>query len=265
MCFLCLVKVLDYREHMIMASAEKHIHYSKQPHILVVDDDVRICELVCRYLFDHGFVAMSVGGPQEARELMRITAIDILVVDVMMPGESGVEFVHGLRRKGYYMPVLMLSALGEIQHKQDGFDAGVDDYLPKPFEPAELVMRLRALSRRLDLSEYVEKGTRYIIGDFVFDTDQKQLFNAVGEFVALTDTETALLLLLSSKHDQVISRDILMEQCHIGSARAVDVQIARLRQKIDVESGDSKGVLQTVRGKGYVLRHCHIEQEQDLS
>lgn len=242
-----------------MAREETQKLYQERPHVLVVDDDRRICDLVCRYLYDHDFVAAAANGAAQARDLMGQSAFDVLVVDVMMPGETGLEFMQDLRAKGYDLPALMLTALGELNDKQAGFDAGVDDYLPKPFEPQELVMRLKALLRRGGGAAPVQGG-HYLVGDVLFDPLEGVLQFAEGSAVKLTEAELALLVFMAGRAGQALSRTALMEHCGIGSERAVDVQIARLRQKLEPDAGGVPRYLQTVRGKGYILRHCRRKE-----
>ena len=150
--------------------AKKTENYADLPHVMVVDDDVRICELVSRYLTEHGFVVLSANNPKEARALLERFEFDAFVVDVMMPGESGLEFTARLRAGDDFadMPVLLLTALGETQDRIGGLEAGADDYLPKPFEPRELVLRLEAILRRT-VKPQDDGDQAYKIGDWRFD------------------------------------------------------------------------------------------------
>jgi len=225
-------------------------HYASCRHILVVDDDRRICDLVARYLDEHGFVVVTANDAVQAREAMQIFAFDALIVDVMMPGESGVEFTRGLRMRSN-VPVIFLTALGEVEDRIDGLQAGGDDYLSKPFEPKELIARLHAILRRVP--ELKGSAIRYQVGRWVFDPDFEELRD--GEIVvSLTAVETNLMRALVQKLGEVMSREELASVLGVNSGeRTIDVQVTRLRRKIEVDSKAPR-FLQTVRGKGYLLR-----------
>lgn len=232
---------------------DPHRDYAAARHVLVVDDDKRICELVARYLGENGFVVLCAHDTDEARALMDVFAFDALVVDVMMPGQTGVEFTRELRAHSD-IPVLFLTALGQVEDRIDGFEAGGDDYLPKPFEPKELVFRLHAILRRVPVVE--EKGALYQIGRWQFDPDYEELraLNNGDDVVALTSVERNLLKALLQKPGEVMSRDELADALGVSSGeRTIDVQVTRLRRKIEEDSKMPR-CLQTVRGKGYLLR-----------
>ena len=233
-----------------MSSTEIYQSYQARPHILVVDDDARIRDLVCRYLLDHGFVAIEAGHAVEAREILADTAIDAAVIDVMMPGETGVELTEDLRRTRD-LPVILLTALGEVHDRVAGLQSGADDYVTKPFEPQELVLRLQALLRRSMPPVADERRVR--IGAFIFDVERGDLLSDDGERVTLTDAEGALLAMLAGRPGQAMSREDLAQGCGISGARAVDVQITRLRRKIEEDTRNPQ-FLKTVRGQGYLLR-----------
>lgn len=221
---------------------------SEKPHILVVDDDARISSLVCRYLAEHDFVTMSAGNAAEARDIVEAFSFDAAVVDVMMPGESGLKLT-GFIRDTLKMPVILLTALGQVENRIEGFEAGADDYLPKPFEPMELVMRLRAVLRRSGIKKS-DGGLR--IGEWVFDEARAALV-AGNNFVKLSGVEVNLIKALSQTPGVPVSREDLARLCNIDAAeRSIDVQITRLRKKLEPDSKNPR-VLQTVRGKGYVL------------
>ncbi len=234
--------------------------YDLQPHILVVDDDQRIRDLLGRYLLEHGFVPVLAADAREARELLELAEVDCAVLDVMMPGETGIELAQDLRKR-YGMPMLMLSALGEVEDRVAGFEAGVDDYLPKPFEPQELVLRLQALLRRTMVQKTQVK--RLAIGDKVFDLHAGILRDVQNNVIALTDAERELLLALARHMGETVERDALAEHSGAGSLRAVDVQMTRLRRKIENDEGAPQ-FLQTVRGKGYILRGAYRIEEASI-
>lgn len=222
---------------------------TEKPHILVVDDDARISALVCRFLDEHDFVTMSAGNGAEAREIMKAFSFDAAVVDVMMPGETGLELT-GYIRDSLKMPVIMLTALGEVNDRINGFEAGADDYLPKPFEPMELVMRLKAVLRRAGGAR--KQAEALVIGRWQFDEPRAALVDG-EEFVKLSGVEVSLIKALARTPGEAVSRESLARLCHIDAAeRSIDVQITRLRKKIEADTKTPR-ILQTVRGKGYVL------------
>jgi len=222
------------------------------PHILVVDDDDRIRALVSRYLKDHGFVVCTAHDAATARLMMGHMVFDGLVVDIMMPGQSGLEFTQQLRSEGQSLPVLLLTALGEIDDRLAGFENGADDYLPKPFEPKELVFRLLSLLRRHGVA-YQDEARPFKIGTWVYEPAEGLL--RAGESVQkLTAVEVNLLEALASRAGDVVSRDDLAALCQMDAGeRTIDVQVTRLRRKLEEDSRNPR-YLQTVRGKGYLLR-----------
>lgn len=226
--------------------------YKALPHVLVVDDDDRIRNLVCRYLSQNGFVVAEAGGAGDARKVMETLEFDALVVDIMMPEETGLEFTSRLRRDSD-VPVLLLTALGEASDRIRGFEQGADDYLPKPFEPRELVLRLRSLIRRRPGP--VSGAEPFDIGNWRYDPDMEELTGrSSGAQVRLTSVEANLLNALASKGGEVVSREELARMCSLDSGeRTIDVQVTRLRRKLGEDSRAPRH-LQTVRGKGYILR-----------
>jgi two-component system phosphate regulon response regulator OmpR len=219
-------------------------------HILIVDDDRRIRELLKSYLKDNGFRATAAASAAEAREAMHGLAFDLMIVDIMMPGESGIELVKSLRAGNAAVPVLMLSALSGSEHRIEGLASGSDDYLPKPFEPRELLLRIQSILRRAGPRQGHEDQVRF--GGYVFQMNRGEL-RRDGEIVHLTTRERDLLRQLAKKRGAAATRAELARPGAEGGARGVDVQINRLRQKI--ESDPSRPVfLQTVRGAGYVLQ-----------
>lgn len=227
--------------------------YAQKPHILMVDDDKRIRELVSRYLHEHDFVVLTARDAAQAAEMLERFAFDVLVVDVMMPGQDGLDFTRALRAQGRDVPVLLLTALGEAQDRISGLEAGADDYLPKPFEPRELILRLHAILRRTRRDEAAQVRQGYRIGNWRYDPAHDELEN--GEAVVrLTSVEGTLLRVLAENAGAVMSREDLAAQCGLEAGeRTIDVQVTRLRRKIE-ENTKSPRFLQTVRGKGYLLR-----------
>ncbi len=226
--------------------------YNTLPHILVVDDDGRIRNLVSRFLAKNGFIVTEAENAANARDLLEALEFDALVVDIMMPGETGLEFTSWLR-KNSDLPVLLLTALGEASDRIKGFEEGADDYLPKPFEPRELVLRLQALIRRRPKPEADNDPIH--IGDWLFDLSIEELAdNSTGDKVRLTSVEANLLRALAAKSGEVVSREELARMCDLDAGeRTIDVQVTRLRRKLGEDSRAPR-YLQTVRGKGYILR-----------
>ncbi len=218
------------------------------PHILVVDDDRRIRQLVKSFLSDRGFRVTTAQDAADARARMEGLSFDLLILDVMMPGESGLELAADLRTK-LDVPMLMLSARADAEHRIEGFESGVDDYLVKPFEPRELVHRINSILRRSAVAEPQPVEVR--LGEMVFHIERGELVDG-EEVVRLTTRERELLRLFASKPGETISRNDLAQNNQGEGARAVDVQINRLRRKIEPDPAMPR-YLQTVRGAGYIL------------
>ncbi len=218
------------------------------PHILVVDDDQRIRDLLARFLQENGFRVTTAENSAAARANMRGLSFDVLVLDVMMPGETGMQLAESLR-KDQDIPILMLTARAEPEHRIRGLEIGVDDYVAKPFEPRELLLRLQNILSRHKRNVSPQDVVR--IGDFTFHIGRGEL-QQNGETVRLTERERDLLRQFAERPGTPISRLELAKQGTDGSERAVDVQINRLRRKIEADPGNPV-YLQTVRGKGYIL------------
>jgi two-component system phosphate regulon response regulator OmpR len=222
------------------------------PHILVVDDDTRLRELLQRYLSDQGFRVTTAVDAADARAKLAALAFDLLVLDIMMPGETGLQLTETLRQ-GNAVPILLLTAMNETENRIAGFECGADDYLPKPFEPRELVLRINAILRRVPPPPTTAAPvTKVTFGEFCFDLVREELTRA-GSFVRLTAGEASLLKALASRAGQAITRDDLGDESMVGgNARTIDVQVTRLRRKIEADPKFPR-YLQTVRGTGYVL------------
>jgi two-component system phosphate regulon response regulator OmpR len=226
-------------------------------HILVVEDDPRLRERLARYLTSEGFRVTAAGEAADARAKLRAINPDLMVLDVMMPGETGLDLIQSLRGDTQYagLPVLLLTARGAPEDRIAGFEAGADDYLGKPFEPRELVLRIRALLRRVVAAPAAEAPSGPIrIGDAEFDIDRGELRDASGP-VRLTGGEAALLTALARKANEVLSREEIAEALSMDDSgeRAVDVQVVRLRRKIEADPKEPR-FLHTVRGRGYILK-----------
>jgi two-component system phosphate regulon response regulator OmpR len=220
------------------------------PHILVIDDDTRLSKLLRKYLSDNGFRVTVAAEAKEARQRMAGLRFDLLVLDRMMPGENGLDFARSLRTANS-VPILMLTAMGEVDARIDGLEAGVDDYLTKPFEPRELLLRIRMILRRSKETTGLTPSIR--LGRVEYDPT-RELLTLDGNPLRLTSTEASLLSALSKEPGATLSRDELTQRCAIeGGERAIDVQVTRLRRKIEPDPRVPQ-YLQTVRGHGYVLR-----------
>lgn len=225
---------------------------SAEIHILVVDDDIRLRDLLKRYLTAEGFRITTAADAQEARSRLKAYQFDLLILDVMMPGESGLDLTRDLRRQNR-VPILMLTAMGQTEARINGLEAGADDYLSKPFEPRELVLRIQSILRRLPEQSDMLVESVVRLGNHVFDVERQVL--TVGDVpVRLTTTEAALLSALARQPGEVMSREELAERCKLsGQDRTIDVQVTRLRRKIESDPRTPQ-FLHTVRGRGYVLR-----------
>ena len=221
---------------------------SSSAHILLVDDDTRIRKLLKQYLMEHGFRVSTARDAAEARKHLESLTFDLLVLDVMMPGESGLDLASDLRRHSD-VPILMLTALAEPEDRIAGLELGVDDYLPKPFEPRELLLRVGSILKRTQSS--IDEIIDIKMGDFTFNMERGEL-NQGEEPIKLTTAEVALLRVLAASPGKAFTRLELSEQTGTGLERSVDVQITRLRKKIESNPKIPR-YLQTVRGKGYML------------
>ena len=220
-------------------------------HILVVDDDDRLRRLLQRYLAENGFRVTTAETAADARAKMRSVQPDLIVLDVSMPGESGLDLTESMRRERSDLPILLLTARGAPEDRIAGFEAGADDYLGKPFDPYELVLRIRAMLRRIVPSE---PPGAVQLGSLSFDLGRGELSGEEGA-VHLTGSEGALLGLLAKTPGDVLSREAIAQALGMDEAgeRAIDVQVTRLRRKLEVDPREPR-FLHTVRGRGYVLK-----------
>ncbi len=227
---------------------------SEATHILVVDDDVRLRTLLSRYLVEQGFRVTAASHAAEARDKLRVIQPDLLVLDVMMPNETGLELTNALRAERADVPILLLTARSAPEDRIAGFEAGADDYLPKPFEPYELVLRVRAMLRRRNPLPVDPPQATLRLGPLEFDIARAELTGPDG-IVHLTGGEAALLQALARRPGDVFSREAIVDLLHMDEAgeRAIDVQVTRLRRKIETDPREPR-FLHTVRGRGYVLK-----------
>lgn len=220
-------------------------------HILVVDDDSRLRRLLRQYLTDNGFLVALASNTAHARRIMKSLDFDLIILDVMMPGEDGYAFTRSIRETNP-VPILMLTARGDVEDRIAGLEQGVNDYLPKPFDPRELLLRI---SNILNLTESKSSSSiprEIVFGDCVFDCVNK-ILKRKGSVVHLTSLEGNLLRTLAECNGNVVSRRVLLDKSQVeGSERTVDVQVTRLRRKIEPTPRWPR-YLRTIRGRGYVL------------
>lgn len=227
------------------------LQQAEKPHILVVDDDRRIRELLGRYLDQNGFLVTEAENAKLARQLLQLFHFDVIVLDVMMPGEDGMQMTQSLKQDGLATPILLLTAKTESESRIAGLEAGADDYLAKPFEPRELVLRLQAIMRRATMTVPTVARTISFSG-WQFDAKRNLLVKG-EETQTLTKAEGTLLTILSQKPGIAFARHELAALAELeGQERTIDVQVTRLRRKIEPDARKPR-YLQTVRGEGYVL------------
>lgn len=227
---------------------------SDAPHILVVDDDERLRQLLSQFLTDHGYSITTACDAAEARQILSCFVYDLIICDVMMPGEDGMALTRALKDEGISStPVLLLTALGETESRINGLEAGADDYLSKPFEPRELLLRVQAILRRVSAAPAARNAQKNIrFGSWTLDLERGEL-NDGAERLPLTSVEHNLLKALASRPGEVISREELADLCQMNAnERTIDVQVTRLRKKIEQDQKVPK-YIQTVRGRGYIL------------
>jgi two-component system phosphate regulon response regulator OmpR len=220
-------------------------------HILVIDDDERLRLLLRRFLEESGFRVTDVGSASDARQILDGFVFDLLIVDIMMPGETGLEFLSDIR-SGNQVPALFLTAMSETEHRIAGLESGADDYMSKPFEPRELVLRIRSiLSRAAAQRSAPSKSIAF--GPYSFDQTKGILMHSTGR-IHITNAEQKLLASFANSPDRVLSRDDIAEAMDSSMrGRSIDVAVARLRAKIEPDP-HYPVYLQTIRNKGWLLR-----------
>ncbi len=221
----------------------------RPPHLLLVDDDDRIRELLKRYLAQAGARVSAAPDAASARKLLQAMDFDLLILDVMMPVEDGFSLAETVRKTSK-VPIVLLTARGMPEDRIRGLSIGADDYVPKPFEPAELTLRINAILRRT-VTQRGEAPETLHFGPYCFNSIRGELTKD-GAPVRLTEAEVALLRILAARPGEVVSREDLARRTGAGLERSVDVQVTRLRRKIDADSR-APIYLQTVRGVGYRL------------
>ncbi|KPD12162.1 response regulator [Phaeobacter sp. 11ANDIMAR09] len=224
-------------------------------HLLIVDDDERIRGLLKKFLMRAGFLVSAARDAAHARRVLAGLDFDLIIMDVMMPGEDGISLTKSLRET-MATPILLLTAKGETEDRITGFEAGADDYLPKPFEPKELLLRVNAILRRVPDTSAQDSAPKVLhLGEIRYDIERGEMWQG-NDLVRLTGTESQLMKIFSACPGEPVSRAKLVEDLgrDRGQAqeRAVDVQITRLRRKIEPNPKQPQ-YLQTVRGAGYML------------
>ena len=220
------------------------------PHILVVDDDLKILELINDYLVKNNFRVSKANNSLKAREKIENIEFDLIVLDIMMPGESGLNLTSSLKKNNFKTPILLLSALGNPEDRIKGLEIGANDYLTKPFEPKELLLRIKNLIQK-NKSQTKIKLVKF--GPYSFNL-KNEILKKNGKIFILTSSETKLLMILAKNEGKPIFRYNLSKILNIpNTSRALDVQITRLRNKIEINK-KFPTYIQTVRGRGYVLK-----------
>lgn len=220
-------------------------------HILVVDDDTRLRKLLQRYLKERGFMVTATASAEDAKRHMEALQFDLIILDVMMPGQDGVSFAGAIRKESD-IPILMLTAMGEAAHRIKGLEQGVDDYMGKPFEPRELILRVDAILKRTP-PPAAEDVHELCFGECRYDV-ARSILTRVGSPVHLTVAEADLLRTLALKANSPVHRSELGNTGdRPANPRTIDVQVTRLRRKIEADPRQPR-YLQTVRGTGYLLR-----------
>lgn len=219
------------------------------PHILIIDDDDRIRELLSKYLSKNNFVTSTASSTEEANNIMKKYIFDLIIVDYMMPNENGIEFIARLRENSNdLVPIIMLTALNETNNRIEGLSIGADDYISKPFEPKELILRINNVLRRL---RKISDSDEISFGEFKFNFNKKTLLR-LGIDIRLTDMEREILGILLKKANTVLSREEIKSLYNDINERTIDVQITRIRKKIEDDIKNPR-FLKTIRNSGYVF------------
>lgn len=215
------------------------------PHLLVVDDDTRIRSLLQKYLLESGYFVSTAKDTEEADDLLKNFICDLIILDLMLPKENGISFIKRLKKAHNKTPVIMLTAMGETENRIEGLEVGADDYLAKPFEPKELLLRIANILKHNNKNKIIS------FGSFTYNQQTKCLYK-YDNIISITQSENDLLFLLIQNANTIVEREELANKLSINE-RSVDVQIVRLRNKIE-ENPSRPTFLQTIRGQGYIFR-----------
>ena len=221
---------------------------TQKKQILVIDDDTRLRTLLGRFLEENNFIIFLAKDTNEAKQIMDKIDFDIVIVDVMMPNENGFDFTIKLRQTSH-IPIIMLTARGTFEDRIKGLEVGADDYLPKPFEPKELLLRINNILKRLENNPTMDNVCHF--GEFTFNLIESRLKKG-EEFIHITDSEAKILGILCKEKGNPITREKLSSICGDIDVRSIDVQITRLRKKIE-QNPKQPHYLRTVRNFGYIL------------
>ena len=216
-------------------------------HILVVDDDDGIRSLVKKYLNENKFLVTTANSAEDASDKIKMIKFDLIILDIMMPGKSGLDFISEFKKK-IDTPIILLTAKGEANERIEGLEIGTDDYLPKPFEPKELTLRINNI---LNKTKYIEQKSVIIFEDIKIDLNKQIIFKNKNEF-KINNTEKIILEKMINNPGKTFSREDIGKLIDLDKERSIDVIITRLRKKIEMDPKNPK-FLQTIRGAGYVL------------
>lgn len=220
----------------------------EKKHILVVDDDDRIRELIKEYLESNDFYTTTARDAEDAKNKIKLIKFDLIILDIMMPGQDGLELTKEIKLTSD-QPIILLTAMGETSDRVSGLETGADDYLPKPFEPKELLLRIKNILKRIKKNKNLNPILKF--GNIKVDLDKMSITSKEGD-IKLNSAEKALLEIMILSVGRVFQREQISKIVKLTKERAVDVMITRLRHKIEPDPKNPK-YLQTVRGNGYVL------------
>ena len=220
---------------------------NNKTHILVVDDDDRIRDLLKDYLTENRYLISTAGNAEQAKSKIRYLKFDLLILDVMMPGKDGYTLTREIKKE-FNVPIILLTAKGEVENRIKGLELGADDYLGKPFEPKELLLRIKNIVNK---NNKIDFNFKYSVGNAEIDLN-KMMINLNGKIKKINNSEKKVLVEMLSNTGKTFSRDEIGKISGIKQERSIDVMITRLRQKIEIDPKNPK-YLQTIRGSGYVL------------
>ena len=220
---------------------------NSENHILIVDDDNRIRDLLKDYLSENNYIVSSAENADQAKEKLKYLKFDIIILDVMMPGQNGYELTREIKKE-IKVPIILLTAKGEVENRIRGLELGADDYIGKPFEPKELLLRIRNI---IDKNNKIDLKSKHSVGDAIIDLN-KMIISLNSKSKKINNTEKKILIEMLSNPGTTFSREEIGKISGISQERSIDVMITRLRQKLETDPKNPK-YLQTIRGSGYVL------------
>ena len=220
---------------------------NSKKHILIVDDDDRIRNLLKDFLSENNYIVSSAEHADEAKEKLQYLKFDIIILDVMMPGQNGYELTKEIKKE-FQIPIILLTAKGEVENRIKGLELGADDYIGKPFEPKELLLRIKNI---LNKNVKIDLKNKYLVGDAEIDLNKMTIY-LNKKYKKINNSEKNILIEMLSNPGKTYSRDEIGKISRISQERSIDVMITRLRQKLEIDPKNPK-YLQTIRGSGYVL------------